>query len=190
MDMNILPPQLSITPNVKIRLKVLAGVLDELTKICGVTLTETIKKGIVERDIIDRITLDFCSAPKKSRGKIIFEIDWERFEFVAKIDEGKVIYSNIDMSKNLSKQLDQRLYDAILVYVNRIKAKYHITSIETHYDYRDKYKITDEIYETTMKHLGHVFGENMEDVPDTEFKNEITAAFQGLDRILNVKFKI
>ena len=52
---DLLPPKVNVSINVKIRLNILAGVLDELTKICGVSIESTLKKGIVDRDVIENI---------------------------------------------------------------------------------------------------------------------------------------
>lgn len=152
---DLLPPKMDVKVNVKIRLNILAGVLDELTKACGISIESDLRKGIVDRDVIQQIIVSFYDAPKHVCGQIIFDIDWKRFEFLARTDEGKVLYSNIDTSKNLSSQLDKTLYDAARKYMG------HRESL-----------CDDEI------------------VQDTEFSNEITAAFQGLDGLLNVKFRL
>ena len=128
---DLLPPKMDLKINVRIRLNVLAGVLEELTSICGLSLENDLKKGIVDRDVIEGITVNFYDGPHSIRGRIFFEIDWERFEFLAKTDEGDVIYTSLDYSKNISTQLDKRLYDAVKVYVNRIKRKYNIVRVSS-----------------------------------------------------------
>ena len=133
---DLLPPKMDVKVNVKIRLNVLAGVLDELTKACGISIESDLKKGIVDRDVIQQIIVSFYDAPKHVCGLIIFEIDWKGFEFLARTDKGKVLYSNIDTSKNLSSQLDKRLYDAVKVYVNRTKRKYRVKKVDCSFIYK------------------------------------------------------
>lgn len=188
---DLLPPRMDVKVNVKIRLNVLAGVLDELTKACGISIENDLKKGIVDRDVIQQIVVKFYDAPKHICGQIIFDIDWKRFEFLARTDEGKVLYSNIDTSKNLSSQLDKRLYDAVKVYVNRTKRKYKVQKVECSFVYNEKYRKTDDIHNAAREYMGHrrsLCDDKAEQ--DTEFSNEIAAAFHGLDGVLNVKFRL
>lgn len=185
---DLLPPKMDVKVNV---INILAGVLDELTKACGISIESDLRKGIVDRDVIQQIIVSFYDAPKHVCGQIIFDIDWKRFEFLARTDEGKVLYSNIDTSKNLSSQLDKTLYDAVKVYVNRTKRKYKVKKVECSFVYNEKYRKTDAIHDAARKYMGH--RESLCDdeiVQDTEFSNEITAAFQGLDGLLNVKFRL
>lgn len=186
---DLLPPKVNAKVNVKIRLNILAGVLEELTKACGVSIESDLKKGIVDRDVIQWIIVSFYDAPKHVCGQIIFDIDWKRFELLAKTDEGKVIYSNIDTSQNLSSQLDKRLYDAVKVYVNRTKRKYKVKKVACSFVYNEKYRETDAIHNAAREYMGHRKSLCDDEIEhDTEFLNEITASFQGLDGLLNVKF--
>ena len=66
---DLLPPKMNAKVNVKIRLNILAGVLDELTKACGVSIESDLKKGIVDRDVIQQIIVSFYDAPKHVAGK-------------------------------------------------------------------------------------------------------------------------
>ena len=143
---DLLPPKMDVKVNVKIRLNILAGVLDELTKACGISIESDLRKGIVDRDVIQQIIVSFYDAPKHVCGQIIFDIDWKRFEFLARTDEGKVLYSNIDTSKNLSSQLDKTLYDAVKVYVNRTKRKYKVKKVECSFVYNYIYQFTTSTY--------------------------------------------
>lgn len=189
--LDLLPPEMDVKVNVKIRLNILAGVLDELTKACGISIESDLKKGVVDRDVIQKIIVSFYDAPKHICGQIIFEIDWKRFEFLARTDEGKVLYSNIDTSKNLSSQLDKRLYDAVKVYVNRTKQKYKVPKADCSFVYNEKYRNTDDVHNAAREYMGHRRSLCDDEIAqDTEFSNEITAAFQGLDGLLNVKFRL
>ena len=46
--LDLLPPEMDVKVNVKIRLNILAGVLDELTKACGISIESDLKKGVVD----------------------------------------------------------------------------------------------------------------------------------------------
>ena len=75
--------------------------------------------------------------------------------------------------------------------MNRTKRKYEVKKVECSFVYNEKYRKTDAIHDAARKYMGH--RESLCDdeiVQDTEFSNEITAAFQGLDGLLNVKFRL
>ncbi len=187
---DLLPPKVDIDLNVKIRLNVLAGVLEELTDACGLSIKDDLGKGIVNRDVIEEIYVRFYDQPQHVCGEIIFEIDWNKFEFLAKTDNGKVIYSNLDTSKNLSYQLDKRSYDAVKVYVKRTNKKYKVKDVKCSFKYRDKYTKKPEIYEATLKYMNHIIGKGGDiKEQNNDFLYEITSAFKGLDGILKVILK-
>ena len=66
---DLLPPKMDVKVNVKIRLNILAGVLDELTKACGISIESDLRRGIVDRDVIQQIIVSFYDAPKHVCGK-------------------------------------------------------------------------------------------------------------------------
>lgn len=68
---DLLPPKVDIDLNVKIRLNVLAGVLEELTDACGLSIKDDLKKGIVNRDVIEEIYVRFYDQPQHVCGEII-----------------------------------------------------------------------------------------------------------------------
>lgn len=188
---DLLPPKVDVSINAKIRLNILAGVLDELTRICGVSIDNSLKKGIVDRDIIKDIYVNFCDKPDHICGQIIFEVNWDRFEFLVKTDEGKVLYSNLDTSKNISMQLDRRLRDAVEVYVRRIKRKYNVREVECTFFYRNKYTQTEIIHDAARSYMGHVKNTSNKTIERNQsFENEVKAAFQGLDGLLDITFKL
>ena len=95
-DIEVLPPKLKVDINTQLRLRVLAGVLYELTEVCGVHIEKDLSKGIIERDVIEEITLTFQDAYENPYGRIHFLVDWERFELLAKTDDSKELYRGID----------------------------------------------------------------------------------------------
>ena len=187
--LKVLPPKLEIDINSKIRLNVLAGVLDEMTKVCGTKIEKDLKKGVVDRDVIEKIHVNFIDKKREIQEGIVFQIDWERFELIAKDDTGKVLYSTVDFSKNLCNQLDKRLYDGMKLYVNRLKRKYKISKVECSFTYREKYRINEEIHCLTEKYMGHERISGDLKPTNSGFKNEITAVFKGVGGALSVIFK-
>lgn len=187
-DLELFPPELDITPdlNLKIRIRVLAQVILDLAEGCGVTDCEdSIKRGIVDKSIVENIMISFVDDKKVIKGQIIFCIDWEKLEFLAQTNEGITIIERIDMNKLLAPQLDPVLCTELFNYVQRLKTKYNIVRTKTSYEYRKKYRETEEIHNKTRAYMHHVKGELLTK-DTTAFNYELKAAFQGLDGYLDI----
>lgn len=187
-DLELYPPDVDITPdlNLKIRIRVLAQVILDLAQGCGATDCEkSIKRGIIDKSIIEDITLSFIDNKNVVRGEVIFCIDWEKLEFLAQTNEGITIIERLDLNKLLAPQLDPVLCSELFNFVKRLKKKYNIERIKSSYGYRKRYKENDEIYDKTRAYMGHVPGEMLE--KDTrDFNYELKVAFQGLDGYLDI----
>lgn len=144
---------------------------------------------MVERDVIDTITVKFKDIEGKIKSRIIFSINWEKLELLAKNDDGEILYQGTDFSSNLSKQLDKKLYDALKVFVNRTKKKHNIEKVDCSFSYREKYLKTEEIHNATREYMDHIKGKIEYFANDNqEFEHEIKTFFQGLDDILGITF--
>lgn len=186
---DVLPPKIIPDINTKIRLRVLAGVIYEMATICGVDIGDDLNKGIIERDVIERITLTFKDDKDKGHGKIIFLINWEKLEVLARTDKGEELYKGIDFSNGLCNQLDPRLLEVLKVHVNKLRESYGITSVHCSFFYRDKYNNTDSIHNATRKYMGHVPGKHIDMMQDEKFVKSLRTAFKGMDGILDVIFE-
>lgn len=187
-DIELLSPDTDITSdlNLKIRIRILAQVILDLAEGCGATDCErSIKRGIIERPIIEDITLSFIDNDNVVKGEVIFSIDWEKLEFLAQTNEGITIIERLDLNKLLAPQLDPELCAELFNFVKRLKNKYNIMRIESSYGYRKKYRETDEIHNSTREYMGHVKCEVLK--KDTkDFNYELKVAFQRLDGYLDV----
>lgn len=187
-DLDLLPPDIDITPdlNLKIRIRVLAQVILDLANGCGVTdCEESIRKGIIEKSIIEDITLSFIDDKNVVRGEIIFCIDWEKLEFLAQTNEGITIIDKLDLNKLLATQLDPVLCAELFNFVKRLKAKYSIIRSKSSYGYRKRYTENETIHNKTREYLNHVPSENLEK-NTKELNYELKTAFQGLDGYLDI----
>ena len=109
VNIELLPPKLKVDINTQLRLRVLARVLYELTEICGVHIEDDLSKGVIERDIIEEITISFQDSNEGSHGKIHFLIDWEKFELLVRTDDSTELYKGIDFSNGYCNALDKKL---------------------------------------------------------------------------------
>lgn len=187
-DLDLLPPDVDVTPdlNLKIRIRVLAQVILDLANGCGVTDCEkSIRKGIIEKSIIEDITLSFIDDKNVIKGEIVFCIDWEKLEFLAQTHEGITIIDKLDLNKLLAPQLDPVLCAELFNFVKRLKNKYNIVRSKSSYSYRKIYNENETIYNTTMKYMNHTLNEKLEkNTKDLNY--ELKTAFQGLDGYLDI----
>lgn len=187
-DLELLPPDVDITPdlNLKIRIRVLAQVILDLANGCGVTgCEESIRKGIIEKSIIQDITLSFIDGKNVVRGEIVFFIDWEKLEFLAQTNEGITIIDKLDLNKLLAPQLDPVLCTELFNFVKRLKNKYNIVRSKSSYGYRKIYTENETIHDKTRKYMNHIPGEKLEK-NTKELNYELKTAFQGLDGYLDI----
>lgn len=187
-DLDLFPPDIEMTPdlNLKMRIRVLAQVLLDLAEGCGAQdCEESIKRGIIEKSIIEKITISFIDINDIIRGEVVFCIDWNKLEFLAQTNEGITVIDKIDLNKLLAPQLDPVLCAELFHFVERLKKKYNITRTRPLYKYRSMYIENDDIYKKTMAYLGHEPGEKLEK-KTKELNYELKVAFQGLDGYLDI----
>lgn len=187
-DLELFPPNVDITSdlNLKMRIRVLAQVILDLMEGCGVKNCEkSLKRGIIDKSIIEGIIISFVDDNKVVRGEIQFCIDWAKLEFLAQTNEGITIIERLDMNKILAPQLDPVLCTELFNFVEKLKKKYNIVRTKTTFEYRKEYRETEEILNKTMAYLQHVQGERLEkDTKDLNY--ELKVAFQGLDGYLDI----
>ena len=189
VNIELLPPKLKVDINTQLRLRVLAGVLYELTEICGVHIEDDLSKGIIERDIIEKITISFQDSNEDSHGRIHFLIDWEKFELLVRTDDSSELYKGIDFSNGYCNALDKKLLKVLQVHVKQLKKAYDINGVICTFHYRKKYTETEDIHNAARQFMGHIKTKKENTVTDKQFAKSLETAFQGLDGILRIKFE-
>lgn len=187
----MLPPKLNVSINNRMRIHILAGAIHELAKACGVDLTDALNKGVIERDVLEKITLSFfdntCPQP---RGNIIFNIDWSRFELLAQTDDGTELYKGIDFSNGFCDALDKKILKVTETHVEKLKKKYDIKRVVCTYTYRDRYRTNSKVHDATRKYMNHVPSTTDLRATDKTFAKSLKVAFKGLDGILTIEYEI
>jgi hypothetical protein len=128
-DIDLLPPNVKMDSdlNLKIRVRMLAQVILDLVEECGATdCKDSIKKGIIDRAIINGLTLSYIDSKKIIRAEITFQIDWDKLELKAKANDKITIIDGLDINKFLAQQLDPRLCAELSRFVARLNEKYDI----------------------------------------------------------------
>lgn len=98
---------------------------------------DTIKKGVKERQIIEKIKLFYYDQTNNIQGFIILKIDWDKYEINLKDDKNRTF--SLDTSKPLLTQLDQSVGE-IINHVKRMRKELQIYKIKTIYTYRSIYR--------------------------------------------------
>ena len=135
-DLELYPPDVDITSdlNLKIRIRILGQVILDLAQGCGVTDCEkSIKRGIIDKPIVEDITLSFIDNNNVVRGEVVFCIDWDKLEFLAQTNEGITVIERLDLNKLLAPQLDPVLCSELFNFVKRLKMKYNIVRTKSSY---------------------------------------------------------
>ena len=128
-------PEVASEINLRIRVHALAQLLFDLTNVCGVDCAESIQKGIIDKQIIDRITVSLFDASNEIKGEVIFQIDWDKMEFLAKTNEDVTLLQSVDFTRSVAPQLDQPLYTVLLRHIERLKEDHKIECAQAYFRY-------------------------------------------------------
>lgn len=118
---------------VKPRLNILYMVIYELAEQFGASsmCLETIKKGILDKQYIKKITLRYYNAKNEIVGEIYFKIDWEKYEINASDDKGAVF--KINCRKSTYSQISE-MGEEIVKYVSKMKRDLNIVKNKAWYN--------------------------------------------------------
>jgi hypothetical protein len=99
------------------------------------SLGQSIKKGILEKEIIEEISFCMLNLEKKIVAKIKLEIDWERHQIKARSEDGNKF--KISKNKSVAMQL-LSIAESLSTLIDDAKKHYGKISIETTFKYRDE----------------------------------------------------
>jgi len=164
------------------RIGVLSTAVGEYAKAFGADndCLTSIKKGICERQIIEKIDL-YYYACKKFVGHISMKIDWERHQVLVDSENGNEFRLAAD--KSILEQLDAASQE-IIRHVERMKKECSVTKVESIYTYRYEYRIDEQKHDEARKFLGHVPSGKKRTAEQTEeFKTYIRFVMDKLEEL-------
>ena len=135
---------------VESRVKILYNVTKELAKGfgCNDEALNTIEKGISQRQLIEKIVINYLNNDNELVGRITIDIDWEKHRVLANTDEGRNFEIDHDRKQSINKQIST-IYPIIVEHTNKLRKAYRIKNIETRYGYTsdvwDDLKKLDEV---------------------------------------------
>ncbi len=191
-ELELLPPKADVNTdaNLRIHLRVLIGVLYEMTKVCGVEIGDDLDKGVLERDVIERITITFKDKNNTGKARVIFKINWDKLELLAQTEDGTVLYEEKDFSNGFCNSLDPELFNMLKLHVKKLRKQFDIKSVVCQFGYRSKYNRTDMVHQETRKYMGHIAGDHIKMDENSEFKKRLRSTFQGIGGTLDVFFTL
>ena len=163
------------------RLRVLTWAVSEYAEAFGAgrECLDSIKKGVYERQIIERIILYYYHH-NSFVGCVTLTIDWDLHQMLMSDENGNQI--QIREGESILHQLDEST-EIIKNHVSRMRDEFHVTRIETAYQYRQEYNRAEKLDEA-RRFLGHVC-----QPPDERQTTQNTPQFKTLHRLILNKLK-
>lgn len=118
-----------VQPRINILYMVIYELADQFG--AGYRCLETIKKGVLEKQYLRKITLGYYNRNNEIVGEIYFEIDWEKYQINAAGDKGATF--KINCKKSTYSQISE-MGDEIVKYVNKMKRDLEVVKIESWYN--------------------------------------------------------
>lgn len=134
---------------------------------------QSIKQGIFENQIINRIYLKYKNTEGEKVAEIIIDIDWEKHFLLASTADGK--YIQIDMNKSIVDNIvTWKKY--VVKHLDEVMKQYDASHVDSSYDYRPQI-IKDNLNDEAMKILGHVYGKPETEAINPALQAELSRAF-------------
>ncbi len=142
--------------SVKTRIETLYFFLYEISDAFGVNneALNTIQKGVLDRQLVRRIIINYHNSNDEVLGRVVIDIDWEKHKFLASTDQGSLF--RLDPQKTIRSQISD-LSEIIISHVNKLRSEYNVTHVTTNYRYLKEIESDSTKNRETMKYLGHTY---------------------------------
>jgi hypothetical protein len=159
-----------------VRLNVLFDVVKNLSSAMGFPqyIADTLDKGIKQRQILESVYAYYIDDNGKAVGKVLFNIDWEKYNMYASTESGKEVKINSDVP--LVEKFAMWSTD-IVNYINDMRKALNVKDIKVYVrcrpEYRDneeKRKEADEFLNLVRAKNAIEFDENKQEIFDREME--------------------
>ena len=114
---------------------------------------KSIKTGILDNQIIEKITIKYLNKDGKKIAELIIEINWEKHYLLAKTEKSKNI--QIDMSKSVVDNIvGWKKY--VVAHVEEIMRQYGAYNINSTYVYREQIRRNETTHQQAREIMNHV----------------------------------
>ena len=168
--------------NVKTRIETLYFFLYEMADAFGVDnrALDTIKKGVLDRQVVRKIIINYPNSSDEVIGRVVIDIDWEKHKFLASTDQGSLF--RLDPQKTIRSQISD-LSEIIISHVNKLRAEYRVKYITTNYRYIKEIEYDSAKNREVMKYLGHVYGDHQAEKIQPVFNQTLSWMIDKLSEV-------
>lgn len=128
--------QIHIKPELKVssRLQILYYVIYEIAEGLGTDnkALETIRKGVLERQLLGTIWINYLNENERLVGKVTITIDWDKHRVLAKDDRGREF--ELDPSQSVSNQISN-LYSILVEHTQKLRKNSGVKRVVAQYGY-------------------------------------------------------
>jgi hypothetical protein len=131
--------KIAVELEIRARIEVLHDTVKDLAKgFMGGSLSssteETIRKGIIENQYLESVTVYYLLSDGKMVGQAEITIDWKKYEANIKTDGTNI---NLEKGKSLMEQISQ-LYPIFIQHMEKMSKAFGVTSRMVRYSYRNE----------------------------------------------------
>lgn len=136
---------------------------------------ESIRKGVLENQILEVISFEYLNKNKDKVAEISIEIDWDKHLLLAKTAESE--YIKIDMEKSVADNIvSWRRY--VVAHLDEVMRQFDVDKIKCSFRYRSKFTANDAIYNDTMKIMNHKIAELRPSVTNIKLQEELESTLK------------
>ena len=168
--------------NVKTRIETLYFFLYEMVDAFGADngALDTIQKGVLERQVLRKIIINYHNNSDEIIGRVLIDIDWEKHKFLASTDQGSLF--RLDPQKTIRSQISD-LSEIIISHVNKLRSEYEVTHITTNSRYIKEIESDSTKNREVMKYLGHVYGDHADERIQPVFNQTLSWIIDKLSEV-------
>jgi hypothetical protein len=136
--------KMTVNPEIRLRsrLRVLHGILEELTEgflgelISNARILETLKKGVLDRQILKEITFHYMNINNEKEATISMNIDWDSHKIFASTGDGKSF--NLEAETSSLRDQIAGIYSILIQHTEQLVKALDVVSVKVYYKYRDE----------------------------------------------------
>lgn len=129
--------EIDVKPKLEVlsRLRVLYHVVHELARGFGLEeyRLETIRKGILDKQVLGEIYINYLNAEGKLVGKVTMTIDWDKHRVFAQSEGGRSF--EVDPTISISEQIS-RIYPLLVAHTEELRKTFGVQRINVQYQFK------------------------------------------------------
>lgn len=155
MDQHQVGLRAGVSVTVMSRIRALYYYVYELAEAFGADedSLSTIEKGVLDRQILKEIEINYLDSLEVVRGRVTISIDWEKHSVFAMTDEGNVF--RFESGKSLLEQLSD-VSEVVIEHVDALRRAYSIVEVKVSYVFVDDIGSSVEKRQAARGYLGTV----------------------------------